>query len=168
MVQTLIKYLSSLSGNGLYYINAGNYTEGLTPLHLAARYGTPDMVRALLNAGANINAKNNNGSTPLFYATLNENHNMVQVLLSANTKKIYQPNKDGDTALHWAARYGKPEMIKALIQALPGAGANINTKNSKHETPLHLAAQHGKYDNMRALLQDLPKDEVQHIINQER
>ena len=39
--------------------------EDLTPLHVAAAYGQVPAIMALLDAGANVNAKMKNGETPL-------------------------------------------------------------------------------------------------------
>ena len=45
-----------------------NGSDGITPLMYAALYGTVDEVRALLDAGANPNAKNDAGATALLWA----------------------------------------------------------------------------------------------------
>ena len=39
-------------------------TEGMQPLHLAAKYGHTEVARCLCLAGASIDAKNNEGATP--------------------------------------------------------------------------------------------------------
>ena len=42
---------------------------GNTPLHETAGCGSPDNIQALLDAGTNINARANDGRTPLLTAT---------------------------------------------------------------------------------------------------
>ena len=53
--------------------------DGWTPLGLAARQGTPSVVKALLAAGANLFAPSGTakggGQTPLEIASLNSSHN---------------------------------------------------------------------------------------------
>jgi ankyrin repeat protein len=43
-------------------------TKGYTPLHAAAQFGSVGVARMLLRAGAELNAKDDNGRTPLAYA----------------------------------------------------------------------------------------------------
>jgi ankyrin repeat protein len=51
------------------YIDAAS-PNGSTPLMLAAMYGNPNAIKALLNAGADPELKNANGQTALDFATL--------------------------------------------------------------------------------------------------
>lgn len=46
------------------------YAIGSTPMHAAALVGTPDIIDALVHYGADINAKNNEGYSPLDYALM--------------------------------------------------------------------------------------------------
>ena len=54
----------------------------------------------------------------------------------------------GKTPLHWAAQFGEP----ANIQALLAAGADVMARNKYGWTPLHDAAQFGNPANIQALL----------------
>ncbi|BCS92331.1 MAG: beta-barrel assembly-enhancing protease [Metallosphaera javensis (ex Sakai et al. 2022)] len=54
---------------------------GNTVLHLAVRNGMEEMVRLLLDAGADVNAVNNEGHTPLYYAILSCNQGIGKLLL---------------------------------------------------------------------------------------
>lgn len=55
--------------------------EGRTPLHIACALGNAEIVEMLLNAGANINARDNAGNTPAHYAAIDKS--MVRQLLSS-------------------------------------------------------------------------------------
>ena len=46
--------------------------HGLTPLHLAAAYGTPDNIAALLEGGASGSVKDGEGKTPFDLARRND------------------------------------------------------------------------------------------------
>ena len=62
---------------------------------------------------------------------------------------------NGYTALHWAAKHGKPEVVK-LIASKPGV--NINSKSNGGYTPLHLAAMHGHEQVIELLVQTYKAD----------
>ena len=50
---------------------------GMTILMLASENGHHEIVCSLLNAGANVNAANNDGMTSLMYASENGHHEIV-------------------------------------------------------------------------------------------
>jgi ankyrin repeat protein len=61
---------------------------------------------------------------------------------------------DGFTALHYAAFFGSPEAVRALV----AAGAAVEARSTNQEfapdaTPLHSAAAAGRMDNAEALLE---------------
>ena len=58
-------------------------------------------------------------------------------------------DNDGDTPLHVAAIYGRPEAIKLLL----GAGADINITNNNGETSLLWAAGNNKTEAMKLLIE---------------
>jgi len=64
-------------------INVNSRSGGWTPLHVAAGAGNVDTVTALLEAGANINAKNNGNRTPLDYAIQYNHTEVINLLHSA-------------------------------------------------------------------------------------
>ena len=65
--------------------NASN-SIGQTAMHFASMWGHADTVSTLLDAGADINAPNDNGKTPLFYAVRNDRIAVVRLLLKRGAK----------------------------------------------------------------------------------
>lgn len=55
---------------------------------------------------------------------------------------VMTQNKDGDTALHWAASGGHDMAASYLIDA----GADVWAKNNDLTTPLHFAAAEGHFE----------------------
>lgn len=75
--------------------------DGSTPLHMAAWKGKAEVVRLLLEAGADVNAHNNNthwGTTPL-HAAAHANRKGIVELLIAGGAEIDAKNPDGVTPL---------------------------------------------------------------------
>jgi len=120
-----------------------------TPLHLAAR-SNPDeeVVRALLEAGADANARGYYGQTPLTLAARNANPAVATLLLEAGAD-VNAREWMGRTALHAAASSNEN---LAVIDLLLEAGADVQAVGSYAEeyrriyspldgvTPLHEAA----------------------------
>jgi ankyrin repeat protein len=90
----------------------------LTPLHRAAAFGPVEMVRDLLAAGADVNARDSRALTPLIFAVATEYAapRIVQTLLQAGADVNARDNT-GETALDWAEKFGYPEVIAALTKA---------------------------------------------------
>ena len=55
-------------------------SHGITPLHLACRYGHAEVVKALLEKGADVHAKHNIGFTPLHSACWYGHHDIAAML----------------------------------------------------------------------------------------
>ena len=111
---------------------------GITDLMQAARDGESRAAKAVLNRGANVNAKDSYGWTALIYASAKGDADIVKALLDkgadANAK-----SKDGYTGLHAAAQYGHKSVVKTLLEK----GADINAEDDKGSTPLSVAVRSG-------------------------
>ena len=130
----------------------------ITPLCVAVDQVNNDVVRLLLQRGANPNKAENGvispigGATPLILAALQDNREGAQLLLEHGAL----PNSadaDGNTPLHVAAKPGHKDMVKFLMDN--GAGPNNVDKRGK--TPLHSAAMmsYYAYDEGRYSMEDM-------------
>jgi hypothetical protein len=106
------------------------------------------MVKLLLEAGANIESKDNNGQTPLWWAARSSNVAMVKLLLEAGAN-IESKDTNGQTPLWWAARNSNVAMVKLLLEA----GTNIESKDTSGQTPLWWAARNSNVDMVKLLLE---------------
>jgi hypothetical protein len=104
-------------------------------------------VKHCLIAGADVNAKNADGTTALMLASQQGHLAVVQNLLSAKADVNIQAGS-GNTALILAAQEGHQDVVQALI----AAGANVNAKRGGGVTALMMAAQNGHTAVVQALL----------------
>jgi hypothetical protein len=89
---------------------------GWAPLHYAAFEGKTEVIRFLLEKGADKNAIAPNGYSPLMLAVYNKHLAAVQALLFADVEVNLRGPK-GETALGIALPKGEPEMIELLRRA---------------------------------------------------
>ena len=75
------------------------------------------MLTALLEAGADVNSRNEYGFTALHIATYKGDNDSVKLLLAQPGIKLDQPNDDSDTALMMAAEHGHAEIVEMLLKA---------------------------------------------------
>ncbi|OGP59447.1 MAG: hypothetical protein A2V67_07510 [Deltaproteobacteria bacterium RBG_13_61_14] len=88
----------------------------------------------LLGQGADVNARDEEGCTPLLWAVFAGEKDVVELLL-ARGADIRRANNDGETPLHWAVLLRDHE-IAALLLA---KGADVNTKDTFGLSPLRSA-----------------------------
>jgi len=109
---------------------------GDTLFHLWAEKGNPAIADQLLAAGCDINAKNDDGKTPLHLAIFlwhqwQPTTQAIQWLLDhkaeTNTK-----DKDGETPLHLAANFSGAEVVRLLLDH----NADVNALDKEGKTPL--------------------------------
>ncbi|GHS94676.1 hypothetical protein FACS1894139_08850 [Planctomycetales bacterium] len=123
--------------------------NGIEKFSELVKTGSPAEITNAINAGANVNAKEKDGGTPLYRAAgNNKNPEVIDVLVKAGASANAKAD-NGDTPLHFAAEHNSnPEIIITLIQA----GAEVNAKNNIDSTPLHYAARHNQDSAVIAVL----------------
>ncbi|MDR6990166.1 ankyrin repeat domain-containing protein [Luteimonas sp. 3794] len=124
-------------------INAAD-KYGFTPLHGVVGEHYFDMARLLIARGANINASNDNGTTPLHLAAYAE---MVEIL-AANGANLEARDSRGSTPLHAATEH--PELIDVMGKLLQ-LGADVNAVDKSGLTPLDIATSLEEEDKVELL-----------------
>ena len=106
-----------------------------TILHCAVSSGSLELVKFLIDRGANVNVRSDCGYTVLHYAADTGSLKLVKFLIDKGAIVSNVKTDWGDTVLHEAAESGSLELVKFLTDK----GLDINNKNVFRETPLHRA-----------------------------
>jgi len=127
-------------------------------LHFAAQGGAIDVMRLLLEAGAEANSLTNLGDTPLHDAVCDGQLACARELIPHTDLRIF--NVSGNNVLHSSIIANQPETFKLL---LPHFADNVDVRTVKqrppgdpdrpyNQTPLHLACAGGYHAMIKALL----------------
>jgi hypothetical protein len=109
--------------------------DGATPLHVAAMKGHASVVEMLVQAGADMDAREGaHGLTTLHIAASQGHASVVEVLIQAGANKEAKAMQ-GWTPLHVAAMKGRASVVEVLV----AAGAAKEAKDENGWTPLWLA-----------------------------
>jgi ankyrin repeat protein len=128
--------------------------EGNTPLHLAARMGSPDMVRLLVEHWPDDKIPTNKRhNTPLHEAIVAGKAEVVRILLTRWPEGATMEDGHCDIPLHLAARYGNIDVVRLLVVCWPDG---TRKKGRYGNRPLHCAAVAGKMDAIRLLVESWP------------
>lgn len=135
-----------------------HYDSKATLLHRAAWWGEKEVVEDLIELGADVEAIDSVGGTPLHAAIQNgcthywdvihgPNIEILELLIK-NGADVNATNKGNTTPLHGAAGYNDANAVELLIEHR----ADVNAIDNAGQTPLHKAAYYGFTDIMDLLI----------------
>jgi ankyrin repeat protein len=128
-------------------INTGSEAVSADSQLSATRNGYEEVVKLLLNNGAELEAKSNDGPTPLLSAASNGHAAIVKLLID-NGAELEAKDYYGWTALSLAANNGHEALVKLLLEK----GAKLEAKEVHAGTPLLLAASSGHMAIVKLLI----------------
>jgi ankyrin repeat protein len=127
--------------------NANDEEDGISALVMACTQDREDLAGDLVRYGANVNAAEQDGSTPIFTAVGIGSGSVTQVLLDAGAD-VNAINDIGQTPLMVAAKAGSPEVVAMLLKA----HADGRARDKHGLNALHWAATGGDFDQVIHLL----------------
>lgn len=171
------------------------YPGGETPIMFAAANNKNlNVIRTLVEIGAEVNVSDDVGLTPLMFSiTTNKSPGVTYELLTLGANPLAK-DKEGVSVIMYAARDADPAVFETLLaknadinsvtangwsplmyaafqnpnlrvtEMLLEAGAEVNTKNSSGMTPLIIAAQYTKNPQILELLLRYSADTT-HAVN---
>lgn len=97
----------------------------LTPLTMSAAFGPSDLIRTLIDAGADVNARDVRGMSPLMLAVATDHQDpaVIRMLIEHGADPKLK-SKLGDDAIDWAGRNGQTpgkELLKVSAAMQPAA-----------------------------------------------
>ena len=145
----LVKWLIDNGAEVNKYVESFIPMDDLEPttLHEAAEGNFVDAAKVLLANGAQIDAKDFRGDTPLCRAAEENSFEFVDWLL-ANGARVNGNSYGNSTPLHRATTGNFVDVAKLLL----ANDAEVNAKTRDGDTPLHEAAQHDSIDVAKLLL----------------
>jgi len=98
--------------------------HNFTPLLVAMPHASPALIQTLLDAGADVNAKDSRNMTPLMFAvaTNHQNPAVIRMLIDRGADLTVQSNV-GETAADWARKLGAPAALQLLKVSWTAEGA---------------------------------------------
>ncbi|RDA93935.1 hypothetical protein CP533_5013 [Ophiocordyceps camponoti-saundersi (nom. inval.)] len=130
-----------------------------TALYMAVEANHELVARALVAAGANVQANDEKGESLLHQAVRKNNRDAVELLLELDAD-IHAEDQFGRTPLHFAAEHG-PLVIKSLIDADP----DFTNQDNRGQTALHVAADRGHLQALASLIDDDSFSSVKDIVD---
>lgn len=129
-------------------IHQESHANGFRPLHAASHGNALEVARLLVERRADIEAKDNDGITPVLWAARRNAFETFLWLVERGADFNAKDHTWGNTALHMAARGNALDVARWLFEH----GADVNVRSKSGWTPLHQAAVMNAFEVARFLV----------------
>jgi len=142
---------------------ASTRPAGSTPYIIAAMAGKADLMRLLVEEGADPKLKPSNGTTALLVASGVGRHTAENIMTEEESiaacrvalefgADVNETDPSGNTAMHGAAWTRHPK----LVQFLAENGGKVLVKNKYKQTPLYISEHNGRFAGLPPKIERLP------------
>ena len=141
--EVLLQHWKCVCNNVAFVRHGSKQSASLCP----AMWSDPAVCRVLIDAGADLHTKDENGCSPLHTACVLGALGVVKMLVEAGAR-VRATNNEGWTCLYLASQRGHTETVRYLV-GLPGVDVNHHSNN---DTALHSAVEKKATDMVRVLI----------------
>ncbi|KAF8763623.1 Serine/threonine-protein phosphatase 6 like protein [Argiope bruennichi] len=139
----IVKMLSKLKRVNIH----DKANDGFSLLHIAAQFGHLNIMKYLIEIGADINSENDAGTKPIHFAAREGHKDIVQFLLDIDPSSKHLTIV-GQTPVHYAVLGGHIDVLQFLIDRK----FDINASSRKGVLPIHLAVFTNNENILKLLL----------------
>ena len=125
-----------------------NLQKKCTLLHIASLRGQIEVVRLLLDSGADVNIRNANNDTALHFAARSGSADIIKLLLDKGSS-VNLTSTQATTPLNLSPTCDSLPAARAFVEE----GATLNRTNKSDLSPLMMAAYNGKLEAVRYLVE---------------
>jgi hypothetical protein len=122
-------------------------SRGKSAVWMAIEFKHPDVVKALIDAGANITETDESGTSMVMKACDTKDIQIVELLIQAGAD-VNKPNEYKIAPLASASEQGSKEIVQLLLKS----GAKVNARNPYGGTALQVAVLRGYADIVKMLI----------------
>ena len=117
----------------------------------AIRHGDPEIVQCVVDAGADVDARDNVGNPILVLAIGHGNVEIVRIIVSDGQANVDAKDADGDPILIRAIGHGNVEIVRIIVS---DGQANVDAKDADGDPILIRAIGHGNVEIVRIIVSD--------------
>lgn len=120
-----------------------------SPLYYAAKIGSLDIVKLLIDKNAFVNTPDEEERTPLYWASWNGFYGIVEYLINSGAN-VNQCNRKRKSPLYCASKRGCLNIVKLLLNN----GAEINKSTLNNKSSLYRAVKRGHFKICEVLIKN--------------
>ncbi|CAB1350814.1 unnamed protein product [Coregonus sp. 'balchen'] len=145
--------------------------NGETAMHVAARHGGLQMMKALIEEGGDLTWRSKKGETSLHLAAElqkesvhreGEDVHIIKTLMEYDADITAATRESCETPFHYCARVGNTDVLQEMLNSVPSGRLQmaVNKHSKNGWSPLLLASERGHTEVVRILLQNHARVDV--------